>query len=215
MRMRLPWPENSRQGQPTGLPVAFHARGGASTESDEGALASRRRRCPAACVPSRAISDDGRQQDVPYGLTSVRTALQRHGHGGAEAAVHLASEAIVHLRGRERTLVAEDIRHRIEKSRGWATLGRQRAQGMPNPGSSPSARPTGERSLRRAPAVGDPRVPVARRRPGGDQLSFAGLQADQTVTRVDDMFNIVHADCVDSPDGTIGWTGMCGLRSPS
>ena len=33
-----------------------------------------------------------------------------------------SSEAVVHLRGRQRALGAEDIRHRIEQSRGWAAL---------------------------------------------------------------------------------------------
>ena len=33
-----------------------------------------------------------------------------------------SSEAVVHLRGRQRTLGAKDIRHRIERSRGWAAL---------------------------------------------------------------------------------------------
>ena len=33
-----------------------------------------------------------------------------------------SSEAVVHLRGRQRTLGAKDIRHWIERSRGWAAL---------------------------------------------------------------------------------------------
>ena len=45
------------------------------------------------------------------------------------------SGAIGRLRGRERALGAEDIRHRIEKSRGWAALRRQPARGRPKPGS--------------------------------------------------------------------------------
>ena len=43
------------------------------------------------------------------------------------------SDAIIHLRGRERALDAEDIRHRIEKSRGCVALSRQRARAKPKP----------------------------------------------------------------------------------
>ncbi len=50
----------------------------------------------------------------------------------------LANEAVVHLRGRVRALGAEDIRHRIEKSREWATLrptacAREGQAGIPGP----------------------------------------------------------------------------------
>ena len=84
-----------------------------------------------------------------------------------------ASDAIAHLRGRERALRAEDIRHRIETSRGWAALRRKRARGQPKPGSSgcsgPSKRPTRHREPERpqmlrpglsdAAKVGEPAYP--------------------------------------------------------
>ena len=69
-----------------------------------------------------------------------------------------ASEAVVHLRGRERALGAEDIRERIEKSRGWAALRRRRARGKPKPGS-PGRVSKSNRSMWR----GEPERPRLRR----------------------------------------------------
>ena len=69
-----------------------------------------------------------------------------------------ASDATVHLRGRERTLRTEDIRHRIEKGRGWAALRRQRARGKPKP-LIPGRAGTPKRPVRRF----DPERPQLRR----------------------------------------------------
>ena len=52
-----------------------------------------------------------------------------------------------------------------------------------------------------------PNVPV------NDQLSCRGLQTDETIDSVDDMFIMVHAESVDGPQGTLALAGMCGLRS--
>ena len=81
-----------------------------------------------------------------------------------------ASDAIVHLRGRERALGAEDIRHRIEKSRGWAALRRQPARGRPKPGS-PGHMSASKRPMRRV----EPE-PLRLRRTGLSDAAKAGEQ---------------------------------------
>ena len=82
-----------------------------------------------------------------------------------------ASGAIVHLRGRERALGAEDIRHRIEKSRGWAALRRQPARGRPKPGS-PGHMSASKRPMRRV----EPE-PLRLRRTGLSDAAKAGEPA--------------------------------------
>ena len=94
-----------------------------------------------------------------------------------------ASEAMVHLRGLERALGADDIRHRIKKSRGRAALRWRRVVGRPKPGS-PARVSTWKRRPRRveperprhpwmglsiAPKVGEPAYPLGPRFAGPRQ----------------------------------------------